>query len=153
MNFKRQSFAAVFRAVQETKYMKTLTQVGQIGRTSTADKNFAIDTTFVLFFLAVEFGQMLGTFALDTAIFAVALLTLLVMPYFLPSEDKPGFGNWLLGRTLIAAFAVSVGVMFKQSLGVLPETFKFLPMTLLIVTAMLSCYIQFYGLLKLRLAK
>ena len=133
--------------------MKTLTQVGQIGRTSTADKNFAIDTTFVLFFLAVEFGQMLGNFALDTAIFAVALGVLLVMPYFLPSEDKPRFGSWLLGRTLIAAFAVSVGVMFKQSLGVLPETFRFLPMTLLIVTAMLSCYIQFYGLLKLRLAK
>ena len=133
--------------------MKTLTQIGQIGRTSTADKNFAIDTTFVLFFLAVEFGQMIGNFALDTAVFAVALAVLLVMPYFLPSEDKPRFGNWLLGRTLIAAFAVSVGVMFKQSLGVLPETFRFLPMTLLIVTAMLSCYIQFYGLLKLRLAK
>ena len=133
--------------------MKTLTQIGQIGRTSTADKNFAIDTTFVLFFLAVEFGQMIGNFALDTAVFAVALAVLLVMPYFLPSEDKPRFGNWLLGRTLIAAFAVTVGAMFKQTLGVLPETFRFLPMTLLIVTAMLSCYIQFYGLLKLRLAK
>ena len=133
--------------------MKTLTQIGQIGRTSTADKNFAIDTTFVLFFLAVEFGQMIGNFALDTAVFAVALAVLLVMPYFLPSEDKPRFGNWLLGRTLIAAFAVTIGAMFKQTLGVLPETFRFLPMTLLIVTAMLSCYIQFYGLLKLRLAK
>ena len=45
-------------------------------------------------------------------------------------------------------------MMFKQSLGVvLPETIRFLPMTLLIVTAMLSCYIQFYGFLKLRLAK
>jgi hypothetical protein len=133
--------------------MKTLTQIGQIGRTSTADKNFAIDTTFVLFFLAVEFGQMIGNFALDTSVFAVALAVLLVMPYFLPSEDKPRFGNWLLGRTLIAAFAVIIGAMFKQTLGVLPETFRFLPMTLLIVTAMLSCYIQFYGLLKLRLAK
>ena len=133
--------------------MKTLTQVGQIGRTSTADKNFAIDTTFVLFFLAVEFGQIIGNFTLDTAVFAVALAGLLVLPYFLPSDDKPNFGNWVLGRTLIAAFAVSVGVMFKQSLSVLPEMFRFLPMTLLIVTAMLSCYIQFYGLLKLRLAK
>jgi hypothetical protein len=133
--------------------MKTLTQIGHIGRSSTADKSFAIDTTFVLFFLAVEFGQMLGNFAIDTVFFAAALLTLLVLPYFLPSEDKPSFANWVLGRTLIAAFAVSVGVMFKQSLSVLPEMFRFLPMTLLIVTAMLSCYIQFYGLLKLRLAK
>src|SRR5215203_1420364 len=133
--------------------MKTLTQVEQIGRTSTVDKGFAIDTTFVLFFLAVEFGQIIGNFALDTVFFAIALLTLLVLPYFLPSGDKPKFGNWVLGRTLIAAFAVSVGVLFNQSLSVLPETFRFLPMTLLIVTAMLSCYIQFYGLLKLRLAK
>ena len=134
--------------------MKTLTQIGQIGRSSsTADKSFAIDTTFVLFFLAVEFGQMLNTFALDTVFFAITLLMLIVLPYFLSSDEKPKFGNWVLGRTLIAAFAVSVGVMFKQSLGVLPEMFRFLPMTLLIVTAMLSCYIQFYGLLKLRLAK
>jgi hypothetical protein len=133
--------------------MKTLTQIGEIGRESTADKSFAIDTTFVLFFLAVEFGQIINNFALDTVFFAIALLTLLVLPYFLPSDDKPSFGNWVLGRTLIAAFAVSVGVMFKQSLSVLPEMFRFLPMTLLIVTAMLSCYIQFYGLLKLRLAK
>jgi hypothetical protein len=133
--------------------MKTLTQIEQIGRSSTADKSFAIDTTFVLFFLAVEFGQMLNSFALDTVFFAITLLMLIVLPYFLSPDEKPKFGNWVLGRTLIAAFAVSIGVMFKQSLGVLPEMFRFLPMTLLIVTAMLSCYIQFYGLLKLRLAK
>jgi hypothetical protein len=133
--------------------MKTLTQIGRIERSSTADKGFAIDTTFVLFFLAVEFGQIVTNFSFDTLFFALTLLMLLVLPYFLPSEDKPSFANWVLGRTLIAAFAVSIGVMFKQSLSVLPETFRFLPMTLLIVTAMLSCYIQFYGLLKLRLAK
>lgn len=133
--------------------MKTLTQIEQIGRSSTADRSFAIDTTFVLFFLAVEFGQIINNFALDTVFFAITLLMLIVLPYFLSSDEKPKFGNWVLGRTLIAAFAVSVGVMFKQSLGVLPEMFRFLPMTLLIVTAMLSCYIQFYGLLKLRLAK
>jgi hypothetical protein len=79
---------------------------------------------------------------------------LLVLPYFLPFDEKPGFANWLLGRTLIAVFAVSLGVMFRQTLGVvLPETFRFLPMTLLIGTAMISCYIQFYGFLKFRLAK
>ncbi len=133
--------------------MKTLTQIEQIERSPTADKSFAIDTTFVLFFLAVEFGQIINNFALDTAFFAITLLMLIVLPYFLSSDEKPKFGNWVLGRTLIAAFAVSVGVMFKQSLSVLPEMFRFLPMTLLIVTAMLSCYIQFYGLLKLRLAK
>lgn len=134
--------------------MKTLAQIGRI-KTATAPQNgFAIDTTFVLFFLAVEFGQMFGSFGLDTVIFAITLLMMLVLPYFLPSDEKQSFGNWLLGRSLIAGFAISVGAAFKQTLGVvLPETFRFLPMTLLIVTAMLSCYIQFYGFLKLRLAK
>lgn len=133
--------------------MKTLTQIGQIERIAVADKNYAIDTTFVLFFLAVEVGQIINNFALDTIFFVITLLMLIILPYFLTSEERPKFGNWVLGRSLIAVFAISVGVMFKQSLGVLPEMFRFLPMTLLIVTAMLSCYIQFYGLLKLRLAK
>ena len=133
--------------------MKTLTQIGQIERIAAADKNYAIDTTFVLFFLAVEVGQIINNFALDTIFFVITLLMLIVLPYFLTAEEKPKFGNWVLGRSVIAVFAISVGVMFKQSLGVLPEMFRFLPMTLLIVTAMLSCYIQFYGLLKLRLAK
>jgi hypothetical protein len=133
--------------------MKTLAHTAQIERSTNADKSFAIDTTFVLFFLSIEFGQIINNFAIDTVFFALTLLMLLVLPYFLPSDEKPGFANWFLGRLLIASFAVSLGVMFKQSLSVLPEMLRFLPMTLLIVTAMLSCYIQFYGLLKIRLAK
>ncbi len=133
--------------------MKTFTQIGQIERESAVDKNFAIDTTFVLFFLAVEFGQIINNFALDTILFAVVLLMLVILPYFLSPEEKPHFGSWVLGRSLISVFAISIGVMFKQSLGILPDMFKFLPMTLLIMTAMISCYIQFYGLLRLRLAK
>jgi hypothetical protein len=133
--------------------MKTLAHIERIESSTNADKSFAIDTTFVLFFLSIEFGQIINNFAIDTVFFALTLLMLLILPYFLPSDEKPGFANWFLGRILIAAFAVSLGVMFKQSLSVLPEMFRFLPMTLLIVTAMLSCYIQFYGLLKIRLAK
>lgn len=134
--------------------MKTLAQIGQIRSETASEKGFAIDTTFVLFFLAVEFGQMLGNVGFETVIFAITLLMMLVLPYFLPSDEKQSFGSWILGRSLIAGFAISVGAAFKQSLGVvLPETFRFLPMTLLIVTAMLSCYIQFYGFLKLRIAK
>jgi hypothetical protein len=129
--------------------MKTIAQTE-----AATEKGFALDTTFVLFFLAVEFGQTLGTLAIDTMFLTFALVALLALPYFLLPEEKPGFRNWLLGRGLIAGFAILLGIMFKQSLGVaLPETFRFLPMTLLIVTAMLSCYIQFYGFLKLRLAK
>lgn len=134
--------------------MKTLTQIEPIQIETASNKGFAIDTTYVLFFLAVEFGQSIGVFALDTVALAITLLMLLILPYFLPSDEKPSFGNWVLGRICIAVFAIGLGVMFRQTLGtVLPETFRFIPMTLLIVTAMLSCYIQYYGLLKVRLAK
>lgn len=135
--------------------MKTLSQVGDAQAESTgAEKGFAIDTTFVLFFLAIEFGQTFLAFSLDGFFLALTLSSIAVLPYFLPSGEKPDFGNWLLGRSLITGFGILLGVMFKQSLGVvLPEMFRFLPMTLLIITAMLSCYIQFYSLLKLRFVK
>ena len=118
------------------------------------NKGFAVETTFVLFFLAVEFGRGFNGLTLDGVFLALTLLMVMVLPYFLQSDEKPNFKNWLLGRSFITIFAVFLGLMFKQSVGVvLPETFRFLPMTLLIVTAMLSCYIQFYSFMKLRLAK
>ena len=118
------------------------------------NRGFAVETTFVLFFLAVEFGRGFNGLTLDGVFLALTLLMVMVLPYFLQSDEKPNFKNWLLGRSFITIFAVFLGLMFKQSVGVvLPETFRFLPMTLLIVTAMLSCYIQFYSFMKLRLAK
>lgn len=137
--------------------MKSLSQIeeAQAAESTGADRSFAIDTTFVLFFLAIEFGQTFKMeLSLDGVCLALTLAAIAILPYFLPSNDKPAFGNWLLGRGLITGFAVLLGVMFKQSLGVvLPEMFRFLPMTLLIITAMLSCYIQFYGFLRLRFVK
>lgn len=134
--------------------MKTLATSGRIAVEKTNNRGFAVETTFVLFFLAVECGQSVNAFSIDTLVMAFTLLAFIVVPYFLPSEDKPKFGKWVLGRSLIAAYAVVLGIMYKQTLGVvLPEPMRYLPMTLLIVTAMLSCYIQFYGLLKIRLAK
>jgi hypothetical protein len=113
--------------------------------------NFAIDTTFVLFFLAVDLGQNLNVVAFDTVFLAITLLAVAVLPYFINTNEKPEFGNWLLGRSLIVVFAVMLGLMFRQTLGVvLPESFRYLPFTLLIVTAMLSCYIQFYSFFRLR---
>ena len=123
--------------------------------TDAEGRNFAIDTTFVLFFLAVDFGQTLFSLEIDGLFSGITLAILIVLPYYLPSVGvKPDFSNWLLGRIAIGIFAVGLGVVFRQSLGViLPETFRFMPLTLLIVAAMISCYIQFYGLLRFRLAK
>ena len=134
--------------------MKTISHVGEASAELTKDNGFAIETTFVLFFLALEFGQTFSVLSLDNILLAATLLMVAVLPYFLPADEKPHFTTWLMGRGLIVAFAVLLGWMFKQTLGVvLPETFRFMPMTLLIVTAMISCYIQFYGFLKLREVK
>jgi hypothetical protein len=134
--------------------MKTISQVRTNQVENASEDNFTVDTTFVLFFLAVEFGQTLTQFGLDTILMAITLASIAILPYFLPMNDKPKFGNWLIGRGAIAGLAILLGLAFKQSLGViLPETFRFLPMTLLIVVAMASCYFQFYGFLKLRFVK
>ncbi|MEZ5425637.1 MAG: hypothetical protein R2747_05185 [Pyrinomonadaceae bacterium] len=134
--------------------MKTAAQIGQLEKEAAGEKNFAIDTSFVLFFLAIEFGQSFGGFGFESVFLGLTLLMVAVLPYFTFIGEKPEFGNWLFGRSLILGFAIVLGLIFKSSLGiVLPEEMRFLPMTLLIGTALLSCYIQFYGFLKLRLAK
>ena len=134
--------------------MRTESRIKRFQIETVGEKNLSVDTSFVLFFLAVEFGRTFFSLSLDNIFMFFTVLTVAVLPYFLLSEEKPTFANWLLGRGLIAGLAIMLGAMFKQSLGVvLPETFRFLPMTLLIVTAMLCCYIQFYSFFKLRLAK
>jgi hypothetical protein len=115
----------------------------------------AVDTTFVLFFLAVEFGRSLTGFDLGTALMATTLLSFIVLPYFLPAGgEKPEFSTWLIRRSAIALFAAGIGVLFSRSVGTtFPDAFAYLPMTLLIVTAMTSTILQFYGFLALNTAR
>lgn len=119
------------------------------------DRSFAIDTTFVLFFLAVDLGQSIETSGIDLLVSIVTLGLVLVVPYYLPSEsEKPDFTSWLLGRAAIAAYAIVLGIMFRQSLGVvLPDTVSYLPMTLVIVTALASCCLQLCAMIRFRLAR
>ena len=113
-----------------------------------------IDTTFIVFFLALDFGQNLGVFALDTAFLAITLAAVATLPYFLADRTEISLGRWILGRMVIVGFGVTLGLLFKQSLGIfLPEQLSFLPMSLLIVTAVMTCYFQFYRFFKPRLSK
>jgi NhaP-type Na+/H+ or K+/H+ antiporter len=118
-------------------------------------ESFSIDTTFVLFFLALELGRTTNFLAIDTLLLSITMLMVLVLPYFLPSErEQPSFGTWIGVRGAIAAFGIMLGLAFQKSIGHLaPETLKLVPMTGLIIAAMISSYVQFYSLLKLRLAK
>src|SRR3954454_13497564 len=125
------------------------------GEAALQDKSFAVDTTFVLFFLALEFGRSITAFGFDGFLIGVTLLLVLILPFFFSTEvERPAFGNWIAGRSVIALLAVVSGIVYGQFVGVvIADTFKFLPMTLLIATAMISSYIQFYSLMKLRPAK
>jgi hypothetical protein len=114
-----------------------------------------IDTAVVLLFLAMEYGRSAHILSLDAVLIGITMVMLIVLPYFLPAlYEKPLFGDWLIGRSALAVGGVVLGVGLNQSLGVvLPESMRFLPMTFLVLTSMVSCYIQFYGLIKLRVAK
>lgn len=134
--------------------MKSTSRYRRTHAENAGEAGFAVDTSFVLFFLAVEFGRTFFSLSLDNVFLFLTLLAVAILPYFLLTDEKANLTNWLFGRSLIAVLAIMLGVIFKQSLGVvLPEMFRFMPMTLLIVTAMICCYVQFYGFLKLRLAK
>lgn len=127
------------------------------GRLNTleVDRRFAVDTSFVLFFLALDTGQSGISLGFDLSLSVLTLSALVVLPYFLPSPgEKPEFQRWVMGRTAIAIFGLILGAIFHQALGVVfPELFRFFPMTLLILTAAVSCCLQFCAMIRFRLAR
>lgn len=117
--------------------------------------SFTLDTTMVLFFLAMETVRTPLAFDAETLVSLLTLAAFGMLPYFLPlTKETGGFAKWLLGRALVASSGGIFGFMFSQSIGtLLPEEFRFVPMTLLIVAAIICCNIQIYGILKIRLAR
>src|SRR5262245_48482745 len=112
------------RAIPETTcFVEQEVAVMRDTTASLPDRRFSVDTTFVLFFLAMDFGLSPSFFAIESVASVFTLAVILVLPYFLPTDvEKPEFVTWLLGRTLIAVFAVALGMMFQQGIGVLlPE--------------------------------
>lgn len=120
-----------------------------------SQRAFTLDTTFVLFFLALDLGNSWLNFGLDGFLAGLTLAVFAVVPYFLfDSETAPDFRQWLTGRVLVAAAGVSFGLMLRQSVGILlPDAARYLPMTLLIVAAIICCNVQIYAILKNRLAR
>jgi hypothetical protein len=119
------------------------------------DRGFAVDTTFVLFFLALDLGLSFGSFGFDDVLSILTIAAFVTIPYLLPANgEKPEFRSWAFGRSLIALFGLALGVAFSQSLGtVLPVGFGYMPMTLLIVSATASCYMQLFSMMRFRLVK
>ena len=134
--------------------MRTVAETRQIAAVSAENRSIAVDTTFVLFFLSFAFGQRTGT-GIEAALSVLTLIIFVVLPYFLPYDGaKPNFGQWVVGRIGVVVLGLVIGLMFGQTVGVfLPDSFRFLPLTLLIAAGLISCYFRFYGLYRFRLAK
>lgn len=134
--------------------MRPFTQTYGIVLENAGRRSFVVDTTFVLFFLGFDLGQRF-VFGLEGAVSALTLASFLVLPYFLPyNGEKPPFERWVFGRTAIAFLAIILGIVFDRSVGVLvPDGFRFVPLTLLILAGAASFLTQFFSLIKFRLAK
>jgi len=122
---------------------------------TSASSRFVMDTTFVLFFLAMDIGASIGSFGLGGVLSVITLGMFLVFPYLLPfSGERPEFWGWLGGRLLIAAVGIMAGSALQASVGtILPESAKHLPMTLLITAGIFCTYSQICGIMKVRLAR
>lgn len=134
--------------------MKAVAETRRIDAVSADNQSIAADTTFVLFFLSLDLGQRSGS-GFEAVLSVVTLIIFVVLPYLLPYDGaKPNFGQWVAGRIAVVSLGLVTGVIFGQAVGVfLPETLRLLPITLLIMAGVICCYLRFYGLLRLRLAK
>ena len=116
---------------------------------------FVPDTTFVLFFLAMDlFGSFSGTVGLDALLSLVTIGLFAVMPYLLPFEgEKPEFWGWLTGRFSIGVIGAISGLAISASTGVFwPETVRYVPFTLLIISGIFCAFTQLRAIMKVRLA-
>ena len=124
-----------------------------VSKSEARTRPFTLDTTFVLFFLAMDIGQTSIGLNLEFTFSMMTLAAFLVLPYFLPFGERRNFGRWLMGRIAVAATGIIFGMILAQAVGnLLPESFRYVPMSLLIVAAIICCNVQIYGILKLRLA-
>ncbi|HMT07693.1 MAG TPA: hypothetical protein PKA82_06785 [Pyrinomonadaceae bacterium] len=113
---------------------------------TTNTNNYSIDTAIVLFLLTLELGRSVGNSSIETMLLAVTSLMVMVLPIALRNVDLNEIRSWFTVRFAIAGFGIALGL-------VLPTSMEFVPMTLLIPAAMISIYIQFYSLFRLRLVK
>ncbi len=85
-----------------------------------------IDTTFVLFFLAVEYGRAVQVFSIDGLLMGITMIMVLILPYFLPTQsERCEFGIWMLRRSAIAMAGIFLGFAFKQAVGSLKRGISF----------------------------
>jgi hypothetical protein len=120
-----------------------------------AAATFGIDTSFIFFFLALDFGAAAVGYGLDALVSGICLFALMTLPYFLGEpDDRMPFASWIRGRLAIGAAGILLGGGFGMAAGtILPDAARLIPTGLLIAVIAFSFYVQFFRFLKLRLVK
>ena len=113
-----------------------------------------VETTFVLFFLSLDFGQNLTRGTADSVFLGATIIVVATLPYFLPTAGESRFMEWLTGRSAIVLFGLVIGLMYRQVVGVLlPEIFTFVPIAMAMIAGIFSCYLMFSNYLRLGFVK
>jgi hypothetical protein len=112
------------------------------------------DTLIISFLLGVETGRSFPALGFETALMGVTMLMIIVLPYFLVQESRrPQLAHWLAFRSFVAMLGVATGAILQSSPANSIDLLRSMPMTLLLLAALISFVLQFYGLMRLRLAK
>ncbi|MER3429448.1 MAG: hypothetical protein C4324_00130 [Blastocatellia bacterium] len=113
------------------------------------------DTTIVLFFLALEIGSRRMLDFVDAAFGILVVAAFMTFPYWISADPRRWFAEWLAGRAIIAMTGLTIGSLFGLAigLGALPAVTRYIPLTLLIVAAAVSCNYWIYVIIRYRLAR
>ena len=141
-------------AVFLSKNMENVISISNAAAEVSSPRGFAVDTTFVLFFLALDLGSGIYGPGVDAALSILTIATFVVLPYLLPfSGEKPEFAGWAVGRLCIAGIGVIAGMGIQTASGtIFPEFVRFVPMLLLIVSGIFCAAVQIRGTIRVRLA-
>jgi len=141
-------------AVFLSKNMENVISISNAAAEVSSPRGFAVETTFVLFFLALDLGSGIYGPGVDAALSILTIATFVVLPYLLPfSGEKPEFAGWAVGRLCIAGIGVIAGMGIQTASGtIFPEFVRFVPMLLLIVSGIFCAATQIRGIIRVRLA-
>jgi len=134
--------------------MENVISISNAAAEVSSPRVFAVETTFVLFFLALDLGSGIYGPGVDAALSILTIATFVVLPYLLPfSGEKPEFAGWAVGRLCIAGIGVIAGMGIQTASGtIFPEFVRFVPMLLLIVSGIFCAATQIRGIIRVRLA-
>lgn len=110
------------------------------------------DTSFILFFLAMDIGR--NPFSFESLFMVPVLAIVLVAPFLITASGDQSLLSWIGGRAAIGFAGIIAGAAFSVFLGTLiPESFAVLPFALVVVASLVTVLFSFASLLGFRLVR